>query len=37
MRNGLALGIQNQPILMFDEPSRRFSQKSPGASETYPN
>lgn len=27
MRNGLALGIQNQPILMFDEPSRRLSQK----------
>ena len=22
---GLALGIQNQPILMFDEPSRRLS------------
>ena len=37
MRSGLALGIQNQPILMFDEPSQRLSQKQLGASEAYPN
>ena len=37
MCNGLALGIQNQPILMFDEPIQRLSQKSVGASEAYPN
>lgn len=37
MRNGLALGIQNQPILMFDEPIQRLSQKQLGASEAYLN
>lgn len=28
MRNGLALGIQNQPILMFDEQGQRPPHKS---------
>lgn len=37
MRNGPALGIQNQPILIFDEPGRRLSQKQLEASDAYQN